>query len=91
MSSALSDPLSHTILQGADWHPFFVYIADLSLFCLDLLNGLTYLVTVFQQKFNHRFWKPCRGLGSQCITMDSQDSSSHQQTHIIHHKPAKKS
>lgn len=91
MTSALSDPSIQTILQGADRHPFFMHTSDLSLFCLKMLHDLTYLVTLFQQKFNHRPWKPCRGLASQCITMDSEGSSSHQQTHFIHHKPAKNS
>jgi len=36
-----------------------------------MLNALTYLMTLFQEKFNLRLWKPCRGLGSQCIRLDT--------------------
>ena len=36
-----------------------------------MLDALSYLMTVPQEKFNLRLWKPCRGLGSQCIRLDS--------------------
>jgi hypothetical protein len=35
-----------------------------------LSHDLTYLMTLFQEKYNHRQRKPCRGLAFQCILTD---------------------